>query len=147
MATIQAQNTTLSVSADGGTTYLLVGNIQTLGDVDFGNKNVITIDSLDSEDIDKVLGTLKLGSLEVSYTYDPTEPAGNGVIKTAFDATTTTQIDVKIELPDSGGISGTTFTFKGIIPSYKITGLQKDGFVQSSATLEMVTKPTVTAAA
>jgi len=147
MATIQAQNTTLSVSSDGGTTYSLVGNIQTLGDIDFGTKNVITIDSLDSEDIDKVLGTLKLGSMDLSYTYDPAEAAGNGVIKTAFDATTTTKIDVKIELPDSQGTNGTTFTFKAIVPSYKVTGLQKDGFVQSSATLEMVTKPTVTAAA
>jgi len=147
MATIQEQNTTLSVSNDGGTTYSLVGNIQTLGEVDFGTKDVITIDSLDSETIDKVLGTLKLGSLPVSYTYDPAEAAGNGVIKTAFDATTTTQIDVKIELPDIATTSGTTFTFKAIVPSYKLTGLEKNGFVQSSTSLEIVTKPTVTAAA
>lgn len=147
MTTIQAQNTTLSVSSDGGTTYSLVGNIQTLGDIDFGEKNVITIDSLDSEVIDKVLGTLKLGSLALSYTYDPAEGAGNGVIKSAFDATTTTKITARIELPNSGGTNGTQFTFEAIVPMYKITGLEKDGFVKSSTSLEMTSKPVVTAAA
>ncbi|WP_331774056.1 hypothetical protein [Sulfurospirillum sp. 1612] len=146
--TIQAQNTTLSVSSDSGTTYNKVGAIQTIGDIDFGAKDVITIDSLDSEIIDKVLGTLKLGSLDLSYTYDPDEPNGNGVIKAAFDATTTTPIKVQIELPNPATASGTgtLFTFDAIVPSYKLSGLEKNGFMKSSTSLEMTSKPVVTAA-
>ena len=143
---IQAQNTTLKVSDDGGTTWKQVGCIQTLGDIDFGNKNVITIDCLDSETIDKVLGTIKFGSLEVSYVYDPAEPEGNGVIKAAFDATATTKIKAQIELPDSGSTHGTQFTFDCVVPSYKVTGLEKDGFIKSAVVLEMTEKPTITAA-
>ncbi len=144
---IQAQNTTISVSSDGGNTWLLVGEIQTLGDVDFGAKDVVTIDSLDTEDIDKILGTLKLGNMDLSYVYNPAEAEGNGVIKTSFDATVTTPIDVRIELPDSKGTNGTQFSFTAIVPSYKISGFEKNGFLKSVVTIEQTTKPTVTAAA
>jgi len=144
---IQSQNTTLSVSDDGGTNWKLAGDIQTLGDIDFGSREVITIDSLDNENIEKVLGTLKLGALDLSYVYDPTEPEGNGVIKAAFDASTTTPIEVRIELPNSGGTNGTQFTFTAIVPSYKVAGLEKNGFPKSVVSLEQTTKPTVTAAA
>ncbi len=144
---IQAQNTTLSVSSDGGTTWKLVGNIQSIGDVDFGTKNVITIENIDNENIDKVLGTLQLGALDLSYVYDPGEPEGNGIIKSAFDATTTTKIKVKIELPDSLGTHGTQFEFDAVVPSYKTSGFEKDGFIKSVVSLEQTTKPTITAAA
>jgi hypothetical protein len=144
---IQSQNTTLSVSSDGGTTWLKVGDIQTLGDIDFGTKGVITIDSLDNETVQKVLGKLTLGSMDLSYVFDPTEPNGNGVIKAAHDATTTTPITCRIELPNSLGTNGTQFDFTAIVPSYKISGLEKDGFAKSVTTLEITSKPTVTAAA
>ena len=144
---IQSQNTKLKVSSDGGTTWELVGDIQTLGDIDFGTKDVITIESLDNENIEKVLGTLHLGALDLSYVYDPSESAGNGIIKTAYDASVTTPIDVMIELPDTKGTNGTQFVFKAIVPSYKVAGLEKNGFTKSVVSLEQTTKPTVTAAA
>lgn len=145
---IQSQNTTLFVSSDG-TNYSEVGNIQTIGDIDFGSREVIKIENINNEDLDKLLGTLSLGALELTYVYDPDEPNGNGIIKSAYDASLTTRVFVRIELPnkltDDG--NGTRFEFQAVVPSYKLSGIEKNGYVKTVVSLEQVTKPTVTAAA
>jgi len=147
---IQAQNTKLyaKLTGDATASYVEVGCIQSIGDIDLGTREIVNVDCLSSTDVDKVLGTTSLGSMDIVYTFNETEPKGNGILKTAHDATNTTKVDIKIELSNSltETGNGTYFEFVAIVPSYKISDISKNAFIKSSVKLEMTTRPTVTSA-
>ena len=146
---VTAQNTKLYVKNEADTDYLEVGCIQSIGDIDFGSREIIEIDCLSNTDTDKVLGTFKLASIDLTYTYNELEPDGNGKIKDAFESEQTVKLDIRIELPNKKTTdgNGTRYEFKAIVPSYKIVDISKNNYIKSSTTLAMTTKPVVTASA
>jgi len=144
---ITGQNTTLKIKVKGEPTFVEVGRIQSIGDIPFKERSVVVDDCMSDDDIDKVLGAFSLGNMAISYNYNPLEPDGNGIIKTAQAATTTVKLEAQIELANSLGANGTQINFECIVPKYNIGGISKDGRLVSNTTLELTTNPTVVAAA
>ncbi|MFK5976891.1 MAG: hypothetical protein QM493_10310 [Sulfurovum sp.] len=144
---IGGQNTTIKAKVKGGATFLAVGCIQALGDIDKGEREVITLDCLNNDDITKILGSLKLGNITLSYNYNPDEPEGNGILDDAFNAPGTVELDIVIELSNSLGTNGTQITFEAIVPKYSIGGFAKNDRLVSNVTLEINSKPDIVPAA
>ena len=144
---VQVQGIQLFVKVKGDVDYLKVGCLQSLGDIDFGTRDITEKGCMESDEVRKIVGKMKIGNMPITYTFDATNPLGNGVIKTAFDTSPAPTLSVKIELNDKAtdAGTGTSFEFEAVIPSYKIK-LPDGGEVEVDTVLEMTTKPTVSSA-
>ncbi|MBD3838832.1 MAG: hypothetical protein IE878_00400 [Epsilonproteobacteria bacterium] len=136
---VQAQGVTLFVKKESDSEFKEVGCLQSLGDIDFGSRDVIEIECLSSFVTEKLLGAKKFGNMDFTYTFDPQEPNGNKIIYDAFDDDNSVVLDIKIKTVDS-----TTFEFKGLVPNYKLIDFTKGSVVKVSATFAVKTKPIVT---
>jgi len=99
-----------------------------------------------SEGVTKtILGAIKTGDIDLSVAYDPTDTAGKGELESVFNSNS--PCEIKIELSDTAGTNGTTFTWS----EAGVKGLEidpdSDGEVGANFTLVMNGKPTVTPAA
>jgi len=122
----------------------LVGCIDTLGAIsmsrDKTEKKCIT-----SGEIRTILDSIKTGDLDIGVIYDPTDVAGADELSTVFD--TGAECIFAIELSDTAGLNGTTFTWAtAVVPSFEVNP-DDSGEVSAKFTVAPGGKPTVTAAA
>ncbi len=145
---INTQGIQIYIKDESSTDYLKIGCLQSLGDLDLGKRSSKEDGCMDKEVMGKVIGALKYGSLDITYSYDPTEPAGHGQLGTAHKATPAPVQDFRIELTnkvaDDG--HGTQFDFKVYVTERSIS-FPKDDDMEAKAKLEMIDAPVVTAAA
>ena len=145
---INTQGIQIYIKDESSADYLKIGCLQSLGDLDLGKRSSKEDGCMDKEVMGKVIGALKYGSLDITYLYDPAEPAGHGQVGTAHTTTPAPVQDFRIELPnkvaDDG--HGTQFFFKVYVTERSL-GFPKDDNIEVKAKLEMINAPTVTAAA
>ncbi len=137
---VQAQGVTLFVKKEADSEFEEVGCLQSLGDIDFGSRDVIEIECLSSFVTQKLLGAKKFGNLDFTYSFDPRELHGNQIVKNAFDSDISVVLDVKIKLVDT-----TMIDFKGLVPSYKLIDFTKGSVVKASTSFAINSTPLVTA--
>jgi hypothetical protein len=144
---ISSQNTQIFVKKVGDTDYLLVGKVKTLGNLSARERNVIETDLLNCNEVAKSLGSIKRGSIDVTYLYDENLPDGHDVLDEAGNrAEGTIYLDVRIELANKQTEDGhgTQFDFGAIVPKLEVGNFTKDGMVEATATLSITTDATVT---
>ena len=122
----------------------LVGCLDSIGTItmsrDKSEKKCLT-----SGDIRTILDSIKTGDLDLGVTYDPTDVTGADELSSVFD--TGEECVFAIELSDTAGTNGTTFTWnKAVVPTHEINP-DDNGEVSSKFTVAPGGKPTVTPAA
>lgn len=138
---IKGQETTISISVDGGSTYEEIGEVQSFSGIGGGSASVIDVTHLKSTAKEKRVGLADEGQISLEMNYVPTD-AGQLLVKSA--RTSQGEADIKIELAD-GSTSGTTFEFKAYVLSFGKSG-GVDDIIKASATLEISGAVTETAA-
>ena len=139
---IKGQETTISISTDGGTSYIEIGEVQSFSGIGGGSASVIDVTHLKSTAKEKKVGLADEGQVQLEMNYIPTD-AGQIALKTA--RSTQAGADIKIELADTGLTAGTTFTFKAYVLSFGKNG-GVDDIIKASSTLEISGTVTETAA-
>jgi len=145
---INTQGLTVYIKDETQSTYLKIGCLKSIGDLDLGERSSKDDGCMDKEVQGKIIGALKFGSMDITYAYNPAEPEGHGQMGVAHKSNPAALQDFRIELPnkvtDTG--NGTQFDFKVYVTKRSI-GFPKDDDIEVKAKLEMVNEPTVTAAA
>ena len=92
-----------------------------------------------------VLGVITTDDIPMAVAYDPADTAGAGEMESVFNSGSTCTFSV--ELPDTAGTNGTTFTWAdAVITEFEVVP-NDDGEVGAKFTMAPGAKPTVTAAA
>ena len=100
---------------------------------------------INSDTVRTILGNISTDPIPLSVAYDPTDSAGAGELATVFN--TGSECVFEIELSDTAGTNGTTFSWaNAVVSDYEINP-NDDGEVIVTFTLHPGGKPTVTAAA
>jgi hypothetical protein len=120
-----------------------VGALQSLGNIS-QKRNVQEYDAINVESVAIALGSVKTDALTLGVIYNPTDSAGAKELETAFNGGTT--IPFSIELSDTAGTNGTTYSWNATVISDFTLEPQKDGFVLATFSVHLNGKPTVTAA-
>jgi hypothetical protein len=92
-----------------------------------------------------ILDSIKTGDLDISVSYDPTDTAGAQELETVFNSGD--EFEFSIELSDTAGTNGTTFTWSGAVVGTLEIDPNSDGEVGAKFTVSPGGKPTVTPAA
>ncbi len=140
---IKGQDTTISISVDDGVTYKEIGEVQSFSGIGGGSASVIDVTHLKSTAKEKRVGLADEGQIQLDMNYVPTDE-GQIILKTVRG--TQAEADIKIELADSAGVSGTTFKFKAFVLSFGKSG-GVDDIIKASASLEISGAVTEVAAA
>ena len=119
------------------------GTLQSLGDIS-QKRAVKEYDPINAEDVIQALGKVKTDAIPMSVIYDPADTNGAGELETAFKAAT--PIPFAIELSDTLGANGTTFTWASALINEFSLAQDADGFVIASFTANLNGAPVVTAA-
>lgn len=140
---ITAQGTTISVSSDGGTTYNAISEVNNFSGIGGGSASVIDVTSFASTAKEKRMGLKDEGQVKLDMKMDPTN-AGQSALKSARNAQT--EVTIKVELDNSLGVNGTTWTFNGYVLTFEQSG-GVDAVVDVSTSIEITGAITETAAA
>jgi hypothetical protein len=133
---ISGSGTTIKIGTDA------IGDIDQIGTFG-GAVTVIKHTPLDGV-VYKKAGSRDNGTLTLQGAYVPGD-TGQAALKTAFDGSTTDTYS--IELSDSGGTNGTTFSFSGVCTQFETGVSGADNKIMLNATIEVTGDITVTAAA
>jgi len=138
---IKGQDTTISISTDGGTSYSPIAEVSSFSGIGGGSASVIDATHLKSAAKEKKVGLPDEGQVSLEMNYIPAD-VGQIALKTS--RASQAEIDIKIELND-GSTSGTTWEFKAYVLSFgKGGGI--DDVIKASANLEISGAVTETAA-
>jgi len=145
---VNTQGLTVYIKDEASTDYLKIGCLKSIGDLDLGKRSSKEDGCMDKEVQGKIIGALKFGSMDITYAYEPTEPAGHGQMGVAHKSNPAALQDFRIELPNKVAEdgNGTLFDFKVYVTERSVS-FPKDDDMEAKAKLEMVNEPTVTAAA
>lgn len=100
---------------------------------------------LTSGELKTILDSIKTGDLDLGVAYDPTDTAGADELGTVFD--TGSECVFEIELSDTAGANGTTFTWNNAVVHTHDINPDDGGEVTSNIIVAPGGKPTVTPAA
>jgi len=120
-----------------------IGSVMSLGDITF-QRGTKDYEPLNTDEVMLAVGRAKAFDMPVSVLYDPSDTGAQKALKDAVEGGNTVSID--IELPDSGGNNGTTFSWSGAVVSELKVTPDQDGDYSASFTLRLPGMPTVTAA-
>ena len=120
----------------------LVGCPQSLGNLD-ETRAVTEYKCLSSNESAKAVGSISRGNLEIGLLLDIADAAGQAALKSAFASGSTCVVG--IELPDTGGTSGTIFYFDALVSAVS-TGIEQDAAITYTATVEISSEITELAA-
>lgn len=120
-----------------------VGVLQSLGNIS-QKRNVQEYDAINVESVLIAVGSVKTDALTLGVIYDPADAAGAKELEAAFNDGTA--IPFSIELSDTAGTNGTTFSWNEAAISDFTLEPQKDGFVLATFSVHLNGKPTVTVA-
>ena len=120
------------------------GDLQSIGSIK-QSRPVKSYEAINTGVIVQAIGNVKTDPIALSVLYDPADAAGAKELETAFTDGTT--IPFEIELSDTKGTNGTTFTWDGAVISDFEVNQEEDGDVLASFTATLNGAPTVTAAA
>ncbi len=120
------------------------GDLQSLGSIK-QKRAIKEYEAINTGVIVQAIGNIKTDPVAVSVLYNPSDAAGAGELEAAFKAGTT--IPFAIELSDTAGTNGTTFTWNGAVISDFEINQETDGDVLASFTVALNGAPEVTAAA
>jgi len=96
----------ITVKVDGN----LVGCLQTIGSIE-EVRTVKEYTCLSSNASAKSLGSISRGAIDIGLLLDETDVLGQAGLKAAFASNV--EVVIAIELSDSLGLNGTTYTFTG----------------------------------
>jgi len=111
---VNTQGLTVYIKDEASTDYLKIGCLKSIGDLDLGKRSSKEDGCMDKEVQGKIIGALKFGSMDITYAYEPTEPAGHGQMGVAHKSNPAALQDFRIELPNKVAEdgTGTLFDFK-----------------------------------
>ena len=120
------------------------GDLQSIGSIK-QSRPVKSYEAINTGVIVQAIGNVKTDPIALSVLYNPADTAGAKELETAFNNGTT--VPFEIELSDTAGTNGTTFTWDGAVISDFEVNQEEDGDVLASFTATLNGAPTVTAAA
>ena len=120
------------------------GDLQSIGSIK-QKRNVKEYEAINTGVIVQAIGNVKTDPIAISVLYNPADAAGAKELETAFNDGTT--VPFEIELSDTAGTNGTTFSWTGAVISDFEVNQEQDGDVLASFTVVLNGAPTVTAAA
>ena len=120
------------------------GDIQSLGSIK-QKRNTKDYEAINTGALVQAIGNIKTDPIPVGVLYNPADTAGAKELENAFNNGTT--IPFEIELSDSLGVNGTTFSWDGAVISDFELNPETDGMWLATFTAALNGKPTVTAAA
>ena len=147
MMGVNTQGLTIYIKDEASTDYLKIGCLKSLGDLSLGTRSSKEDGCMDKEVMGKVIGALKYGSLDITYSYNPAEPMGHGQLGVAHKTPTAPVQDFRIELPNKAteAGTGTQFDFKVYVTERSLS-FPTDDDMEAKAKLEMISEPVVVAA-
>jgi len=120
------------------------GDLQSIGSIK-QKRAIKEYEALNTGVIVQAIGNIKTDTLSLSVLYDPASTTGAGELEAAFENGTT--VPLEIELSDTKGTNGTTFTWDGAVVSDFELNPEQDGYVLASFSVALNGAPVVTAAA
>lgn len=120
------------------------GDIQSIGSIK-QNRNIKEYEAINTGVIVQAIGNVKTDPIDITILYNPGDTAGAKELENAFNSATT--IPFAIELSDTLGVNGTTFTWSGAVISNFELSQEQDGDVLASFSAALNGAPVVTAAA
>lgn len=119
------------------------GDLQSFGGVK-QKRNVKEYEAINTGVIVQAIGNVKTDPITMSVLYNPADSAGAKELENAFNSGTI--VPFSIELPDTAGTNGTTFSWDGAVISDFEVNPEADGYVLASFTASLNGAPTVTEA-
>ena len=120
------------------------GDLQSIGSIKL-KRNIKEYEAVNTGVIVQSIGNIKTDPIAMSMLYNPDDTAGAKELENAFNAGTT--IPFEIELSDTKGTNGTTFSWDGAVVGDFELNPEQDGYILASFTVNLNGKPAVTAAA
>ena len=120
------------------------GCLNSLGSIN-QKRNTTDYDCVNSDTVVTAIGNIKTDPISVGVLYNPADAAGAKELETAFN--TGTAVPFEIELADSLGANGTTFSWSAAAISEFSIDPQKDGMALATFTVAVNGAPAVTPAA
>ena len=117
-----------------------VGCIQSLGSIDT-TKEVTEYSCLSSNEIQKSLGSVKAGNLEISTLFNAKDAAGQAELRLMYKDNSRREFIIK--LSDDGTANPTYITFQGAVSAMAMP-IEKDSAVLLNFTVEMTSIPVIT---
>lgn len=121
-----------------------VGDLQSLGSIK-QKRAVKEYEAINTGVIVQAIGNVKTDPISMSVLYNPADVLGAGELETAFNSGAS--VPFSIELSDTAGVNGTTFTWSGAVISDFEVNQEEDGDVLATFSVALNGAPTVTAAA
>ena len=121
-----------------------VGDLQSLGSIK-QKRAIKEYEAINTGVIVQAIGNIKTDAISMSVLYNPADILGAGELESAFIAGTT--VPFAIELSDTAGVNGTTFTWSGAVISDFEVNQETDGDVLATFSVSLNGAPVVTAAA
>ena len=120
------------------------GDLQSIGSIK-QKRDIKEYEAINTGVIVQAIGNVKTDPIAISVLYNPEDSAGAKELETAFNTAAT--IPFEIELSDTKGTNGTTFSWTGGVVSDFEVNQEENGDVLASFTIALNGAPTVTAAA
>jgi len=120
------------------------GDLQSIGSIK-QKRNVKEYEAINTGVIVQAIGNIKTDPISISVLYNPADALGAGELEAAFKNGTT--VPFAIELSDTLGANGTTFTWNGAVISDFEVNQEQDGDVLATFTANLNGAPVVTVAA
>jgi len=138
---IDSTGTIIRVSDDGGATYEQLGCIQTVGGLE-ETRPVQSYGCLSTNDSTKSLGAIERGTFDIGVLLDvDTTGLAQQTVRDAF--ANNTEIDIQIELSNTGATHGTQYEFTSQV-SRSTVEIAKDEAVMYNMSLEITSAITET---
>ena len=122
----------------------VIGCIQSVGNIKL-DRSVKEYTCLTTGDVELAIANIKAGDIPITVKYDPADAAGAGEMEASF--LTGVTIPFSVELSNTLGVNGTTFSWDGAaVTSWEIQP-EDEGFVLAVFTVKLNGEPTILAAA
>lgn len=147
MAEIAVQGITVKVdAAPGGVAAGSPASVGVLTNIDGLEKTRATkkYPAINSDEQPSITGRLELAPVVMTVLYNPDASNGENKLEAAIDGNE--QVSISIELNNSGGINGTTYTALYYVSSFKKV-FEADGVITAEITAEINGSVTELAAA
>jgi len=143
----ELQNTKVTVDlAPDGTAAgspIDIGFLLSLDNIVDKKRNTKKYNAMNKDDQITSTGRLEIGPFTMSTLYSPEKAEGVNALETAIDDNT--EVLITVEMDNSAGTNGTTYSKYCKISSFKVDG-DEDGMFKASITAEVIGNPVVTAA-